>query len=236
MCYGLFMTTTKSKGSKYEATRHLDTTAVAALVRAEVKALLRGLPKGFKVSVRTSYASMMSAIDLRVTAVPAGFSVGVSEEQTDDNRLEGLARPWLTRAAHALLGQLEDLVDAYNRVESDGQTDYYSTRFFASVEFAGEVLRADKGRRLLAVSEHLQAEVEAAVERCSAANAEVEARVVRAAEARARVEETTALVAAKQAEYDRLTAKRAEEVAAFDEACLRMIELARKTGAFAGQA
>lgn len=134
------MTTTQNKGTKFDATRDLDTTAVAALVRADIKALR--LAKGFKVSVRTSYASMMSAIDVRITAVPAGFEVRVAEELVDGFRADGLKCPWLTREAVALVEQLEEIVEAYNRTASDPQSDYYNTRFYGGVEFAVRAPRA----------------------------------------------------------------------------------------------
>lgn len=204
--------TITTKGSKYEATKDLDTTAIAALIRSEIKAVL---PRGFKVSVRSRSASMMTAIDVRVTAAPEGFAIRVPSELVDELRAEGLKCPWLTRPAFELLEQLRGIVDAYNRSASDPQSDYYNTRFYGDVEFASS-LEQDPARVAgpaavtLAVAEHRVAEGERRIAELEQRKAELEARLA------------VAEREANEAEESR------------DRFLLGLAERARATGGFAG--
>src|SRR6266571_4510193 len=69
----------RAYGTKYDT--KLTTTQIAALVRAEIKAAQKelapgGFPRGLKFSVRSSYFSGGSSIDINISGIEAaGFQI-----------------------------------------------------------------------------------------------------------------------------------------------------------------
>jgi hypothetical protein len=137
------------QGTKYEQGR--DTAEIAKLFRGDVKAAVAAgeLPKGLKLSVRVSRYSGGSSINVHVKACP-GVSVinpghvlaneAIPYKYVEDMRI----RHMYTDAGRALLAKLEALLEAYNRCESDLQSDYYNTKFYAHVSFHSELTRAER--------------------------------------------------------------------------------------------
>jgi len=124
-------------GKKYE--RGLTTTQCAARIRADIKEALRTreLPRGLKVSVRSDYFANGSSIDVRVTALPAGWALLNPERVRHDVLTpnvypENLAR--YTEETTALLKVLQAIMDAYNYDGSDSQTDYFHVNFYGHAE------------------------------------------------------------------------------------------------------
>lgn len=132
--------TVRFTGDKHAATKGLNTTQIAALIRADIKAAQKDgrLAKDLKLSIRTEYFSMGSSINIRITAAP--FAI-VSDAALETARGNG----WLARVeqfspvAKATIDLIEELAMAYNRTETDYQTDYFCKRYYASVAFASEL-------------------------------------------------------------------------------------------------
>lgn len=127
--------TTKTVGSKYEATRDLDIAAVAKLVRADIKSAVASgaLPAG-KYGVRIERYSMGRSINIRVSDV-AGLDVFDREQLIATERAECDVRTDFSPAAKGVLAQVSHIADAYNRRESDWSADYSNVRFHLSVDF-----------------------------------------------------------------------------------------------------
>jgi len=133
--------TTTTTGTKYDATRDLDIAQIAKLIRSDLKAA------GYKASVRISRYSMGQSVDVEIKALPKGSDLSTavvwvgSYGATDDAPYtgpecigrDGWFRPAAPKAA------VEEIVNAYNRVSSDSQTDYYNSKFHASVDFSSEL-------------------------------------------------------------------------------------------------
>ncbi|HXV74633.1 MAG TPA: hypothetical protein VD713_07885 [Sphingomonadales bacterium] len=127
-----------SYGSKYD--KEATTTEIAKRLRADIKAAQKsgGLPKGLKVSVRSSYFSMGSSIDIRVKACPFPF-LNLERLLHDTlNPREFVPEticPVYTEAGSELLKKLQGMMNAYNYDGSDIQTDYYNVNFYGHAEF-----------------------------------------------------------------------------------------------------
>jgi hypothetical protein len=144
--------TDKHQGTKYVQGRN--TAEVAKLFRAEVKELCaKGeLPKGLKLSVRVKRFAGGSSIDIHVTAAP-GIDVlnpayivareAIPSKYIDHPR----GRYNQSQAAQALVAKLEGIIQQYQRMESDSQTDYYSTNFYDHVSLHSDLQR-DEAKRL----------------------------------------------------------------------------------------
>src|SRR5512146_560522 len=112
-------------GPKYN--KDLNTTQIAAHFRADVKAAQKAgtLPRGLKLSVRTSYFSGGSSIHVGIKAVP--FQVLSREWEfnnfSNPNVFQANCEMY-TPAARALIKTLEGMLKAYNFDGSDIQSDY----------------------------------------------------------------------------------------------------------------
>lgn len=145
-----------SYGSKY--VKGLSTKAIAALVRADIKAALKtgGLPRG-KYSVRTSYGTTTSSISVSISEVM--FTDGETEETLDVFNPERLRAdrdqphvfcptPWMSDAARDLTTTIERMVEAYNFDGSDSQSDCFHVNFYAHVDFDHDWQRARRAIEL----------------------------------------------------------------------------------------
>jgi hypothetical protein len=159
----------RSEGKSYTATKNLRVTEIAKLVRADIKAIM---PKGFKVSVRSTY----NTISATVTGVPAGFQYWTDEFLAHNDRcfFEGTR---LTAEARVVIGALERIVGAYNYDNSDSQSDYFDTRFYARVGFSSDLTIADRKVRTVAVGEAFASPKAAAVNALENRKAELEAKL-----------------------------------------------------------
>lgn len=113
------------KGSKY--IQGQDVAEIAKVLRSDIKQAVKAglLPTGLKVGVTISRFSMGCSLSVRVTALPAGFPVLAGDPECPH------AKAPETRA---LLEQLEEMVDAHRRDDSDPSTDYFSVNFFKHVD------------------------------------------------------------------------------------------------------
>jgi hypothetical protein len=204
--------TNRSEGSKYVATKNLRDTEIAKLIRGDIKAAIAAgdLPKGLKCSVRTSGSSTHSAIDITVTAVPAGFLYW-----TEAFLVHDLMHPHVcfdgdrtTEEAQAIVRKLEQIHGAYNFDNSDSQTDYFHVRYYGGANFSWKLTGAERDARRNAIKGEAPA---------------------RAAAARAVADEATQIVAALEARRVELEAK----VAASRPLEAIQAELASKTAAYA---
>lgn len=125
-------------GEKYEATRKMDTTGVAKLFRADVKAAIKSgtIPAGVKLSVRTEYFSGGSSIDVKIRALPCRLFSG-------ERGPTGMAK--YNPGAEAIRDRLRSMLDAYNFDGSDHMTDYFHVRFYGEVVFDWEFARDREG-------------------------------------------------------------------------------------------
>src|SRR5882672_3186288 len=106
-----------SCGKRYERGR--TTTECAALIRADVKEALRkrALPKGLKVSVRSSYFANGSSISVNVTPLPNAWPLLNPERVRHDVLTPHVYPgnlPRYTEETTAVLQALQGIMDAYN--------------------------------------------------------------------------------------------------------------------------
>lgn len=156
-------TTNEFRGSKYSATERLDIAEVAKLVRKDIKAQVPGV----KVSVRISRYSGGQSLDVDVMSVPDGLEVANLERVRFDLE-HGLYAythlPLLSADGEALLAQIRAIVAAYNRDNSDIQSDYFDVRFYSTTKFDRAVRDASRERLVAVIEAEKTAPVEAAVE------------------------------------------------------------------------
>lgn len=141
----------ETRGSMFEATRHLPLTDIAKRMRADIKAL--GLPAGFKVSVRVRHHN---AIDISVTALPAGFQV-LSDKAASWRKQFGEWRDYPfahseARSAElgAILDKLNRIHGAYNRNNSDSMSDYFDVRYYGWAEVDSQARREREAEQIAA--------------------------------------------------------------------------------------
>jgi hypothetical protein len=135
--YVCMNTANSETGSKYEATKGLDISAVAKLVRADIKAAIVAgeIPAGTVCSVRCERYSGGQSLSIYVTGFVGSARID-DEAMVDVARSNGVPMPWLTRVAYNTIGALESIRAAYNYDRSDIQSDYFNVRFYGSVSFA----------------------------------------------------------------------------------------------------
>lgn len=122
------------RGAKYVDGR--DVAEIAKLLRADIKAARKdgslALPANAKVSVRIDRYSMGCSIQVNVS--------GLTPDQRWANYAAGpYASPAYggrTDLVQVTYTQLEEMVNAYQRNNSDSQTDYYDVNFSGSVTFS----------------------------------------------------------------------------------------------------
>lgn len=121
------------RGLKYDATKDLSNREIAQRIRADIKALK--LAKGFKISVRSDYR----AINIAVMAVPDDFRLLTDKaaswfKQFPGRELPGYYADRFGPDYRALIDALQDIMNAYNRDNSDSMTDYFDKRFYGFVK------------------------------------------------------------------------------------------------------
>jgi len=124
-----------SSGSKYQSGR--SGAEIAKLIRNEIKAACKadGPLFGCKVSVRYRSATHRVAIDIEITETPASILNHERVLAVAANPYEVCRLPRYTPQGEAMLAAAQQIADAYNRFESDIQTDYNNDAFFCSVTF-----------------------------------------------------------------------------------------------------
>ncbi len=130
-------------GSKYAANKDLSTTEIAKLVRADIKAAVKSgkLPRAAKVSVKTDYYSMGSAIRVRVSGITPAFNPAWLVWTKKNPHLSFHSTPEAARERYSPLvvttmATVEKIVASYNYDNSDSMTDYHDSNFHADVSFS----------------------------------------------------------------------------------------------------
>lgn len=143
----------ESRGAKYEATRDLDVREIAKRMRADIAAL--GLAKGIKVAVRIRRFSGGQSIDIRVTALPAGFKVlskkAASWKKQFPHRQHDMPMPWVEAQSdelRALMAKLEAIHGAYNRDNCDSMSDYFDVKYYGAAELDWQARRDREAEQL----------------------------------------------------------------------------------------
>jgi hypothetical protein len=140
--------TTEFRGSKFN---HADVRDIAKMVRKDIAAEIKAgrLPAGLKASVTIDRFSMGQSIDIHVTALPVWFRVWdrafvAFEIATNGRRCYDGQR--YSREARAVIRRLEGLLAAYNRDDSDSQTDHFDVHFYGNVAFGYGLTGQDRER------------------------------------------------------------------------------------------
>ena len=133
----------KTYGSKYAATKDLSRVAVAKLVRADIKALMKSgeLPKGKYSVTCKSYAGGGSInATLSNLEVPASFNAARLVWDHEHPHAGHWDCPEEVRALYspeveAALKTIESILASYNYDGSDSMTDYFDVRFYSHAKF-----------------------------------------------------------------------------------------------------
>jgi hypothetical protein len=143
-----------SYGTKYEATKDLNRTAIAKLVREDIKAAVKAgtLPRA-KYSVRKRDYAGGGSIDISFSHVEGDFVLFNEERVRFDiatKDREFTYMPIYSEQAKALTDALDAILNAYNFDGSESQVDYFHVRFYghAKVEWQweAEVRKATRAR------------------------------------------------------------------------------------------
>lgn len=150
-------TTNEFRGAKYAATEHLDLADVAKLIRTDIKAQVPGV----KASVRISRYAGGQSLRVDVKSVPEGVEVANAERVRFDLEHGPYAYthlPLLSVEGEAILAKLRAIVSAYNRDNSDIQSDYFDVRFYSNCTFESSVREASRARVTAVVEAEIAAE------------------------------------------------------------------------------
>lgn len=148
-----------TEGESYQLTKDLSTTAIAAIIRRQLKAAFPTL----KFSVRSQYFSGGSSIHVNITHIDFPLNtklyqryletVPKFEKRFDEWRngqalsaeeLAELKPMWNTseyrRCEYSMQAidtrkAVQKIVDRYNFDDSDGQIDYFHTNYYSHVEY-----------------------------------------------------------------------------------------------------
>lgn len=129
----------KTTGTKYEATKHLDTAGVTALIRADIKTAVKAgeLPAG-KYSVRAQTSTNSAMVVIRISGLAGEVFdrnfLRDAEAHFEACRQSGGAIYRHTAPIRAMLAKVKAMASAYNREDSDSQSDYYNDRFLLDVD------------------------------------------------------------------------------------------------------
>jgi hypothetical protein len=141
------MTTTKTRGEKYNGAR--DIAETAKLIRADIRAAQKeegSTFSGANVAVKISRYSGGQSVNVRVT-----FDAAITSPFWIENRRlrdAGDQAAWKNVPARYLASieaakaQIEEICASYNRSEIDHASDYYNTHFTANVDISTTALES----------------------------------------------------------------------------------------------
>jgi hypothetical protein len=139
----------RHKGERFEATKDLTTAAVARLVRAELKAMVRDgrLPRGV-YRVLSEEMATASAINVIIGPLEGVrlLAPGWRRETFSpfDARWDGAWGESFTEAYRAVRAKVEALLGSFNRTESEAQSDYFNDHFYANADTNQDWLAASR--------------------------------------------------------------------------------------------
>lgn len=127
------------EGAAYQATSRLDITEIAKRVRVNLRnaAELGSLPAEMTFSVRISRFANGQSLDVDLSGMPDTWTY--VSPGLEPNYAEHI--PWhggYTPAAKAVKSYVESMVEAYNRDDSDSQSDHFDVRFYSTVKIQDE--------------------------------------------------------------------------------------------------
>ena len=133
----------KNEGARYEA--GLRGPEIAKRVRADIKAAVakRALPAA-RYSVRSGFATHAMTIDVTISDVEV-LVLNVERLAHDHAHPHASCSiPWMSDEASALIDAVRAIVNAYNFDNSDSQTDYFNVNFYEQIDFAHDMVRAQR--------------------------------------------------------------------------------------------
>lgn len=119
------------RGSKYN--QNLRGAELGKVIRRDIAAAVEkgALPKGLVVSVTTTHNS----VRIEVVRAPGLWVIDPAWSRGPRDRSEGRYTP----VGELIVKQLESIANAYNRDNSDVQSDYHDTHFYDHVTFSYEL-------------------------------------------------------------------------------------------------
>lgn len=147
--------TNETRGSKYDATRDLSLVEIAKRMREDIKLAIKAgqIPGGLKVAVRVRHHN---AIDMRVTAAPAGMTLWNPaflrwlDEDQRSSRFIPFNGDRYAPAFNVVMDALKSIRSAYNRDNSDSMSDYFDVRYYGDVGMDGQFERDARAVELAA--------------------------------------------------------------------------------------
>lgn len=151
---GLAALEAEEMANKYQAGR--TGAEIAKLIRGEIKTACKtdGPLHGCKVSVRYRSATHRMAIDIEITETPASILNHERVLAVAANNIEAWRLPRYTAQGEAMLAAAKRIADAFNRFDSDIQTDYNNDLFFCSVTFNYDLTQRQEAAILCPVASH----------------------------------------------------------------------------------
>jgi len=123
------------KGQKFDGT--LDVKEIAKLVRQDIKKAIKEkkLPQA-KYSVTIDRYSMGQSIRVEISKVESHkLMLNTERVMSDHNSNEYNTLPMYSVEGKRVLNTVQDILDDYNRDNSDTMSDYYNVHFYSAVEF-----------------------------------------------------------------------------------------------------
>jgi hypothetical protein len=134
------------RGGKYD--RDMDIKDVAKAVRGDIRAAVKEgeLPKG-KYSVKIERYSMGQSCNVRVMDLPRVLflnpeRVRLFSETEPPPPLYQI--PMHTEIGASILQTLKEILDSYNRDNSDTQSDYFDVKFYGDANFDWQLEKAQR--------------------------------------------------------------------------------------------
>lgn len=127
------------EGAAYTATRNLDITEIAKRIRVNLRNAqeMGALPAEMTFAVRIDRYSMGQSIDVTLSGMPDAWtfvSPGSEANWSENIPPNG----GYSQAAQEATSYVNDVVDSYNRDDSDSMTDHFDVRFYGRVKIQDE--------------------------------------------------------------------------------------------------
>jgi hypothetical protein len=131
------------RGSKFDGS--LDVAEIAKRLRREIREAIKAgtLPKGLKTSVTIDRFAGGQSCDIRIKALPFPL---LNPDWRRSRPASGL--DLYTGQARDVLDELSRMLGAYNRDNSDSQTDYFDVHFYGHVGVHWEYEKACRAAQI----------------------------------------------------------------------------------------
>jgi hypothetical protein len=137
----------KFEGSRYKQFKNTLIKEIAKLIKKEVQEKYPFL----KVSVSTKHFSGGQEINAKITKYPYHFLektvIYPEMRNLPIEKIPSYAFGWAyDPKAKAIIDDIKHIENSYNFDDSDGQSDYYNTRFYADADFDFDLFQAEERR------------------------------------------------------------------------------------------